>query len=78
MRLYRCTRNSNEWFAFAPKLGWLIFPAEIGGWHRRQPAHFVNLADMRETPIRMGFNTGIPGASMTVASEKLYSQVAAA
>ena len=62
MKLYRNVKNSTQWFAFGRRLGWVVFPAEISGWLKRENAREVCLADMREVPIRMGFNTGIPGA----------------
>jgi hypothetical protein len=64
MRLYRSTKNATQWFAFNPVVGWVMFPAEIGGWQKRQPACRMNRIDIREVPLRLGFNTGIPGAPM--------------
>ena len=61
MKLYRTNRDVN-WFAFSSEIGWVRFPAEIGGWQKRQPSPDADLLDMREIPICMGFNTGIPGA----------------
>jgi hypothetical protein len=65
MKLYRNTRITNSWFAFGPAVGWVMFPAEIDGWQLRQPARGANRMDMREVPLRMGFNTGIPGAPVS-------------
>jgi CheY-like chemotaxis protein len=62
MKLYRCSTNLTRWFAFAPTTGWLMFPAEVDGWRKRQRASGFDPSDMREVPLRMGFNTGIPGA----------------
>jgi hypothetical protein len=42
-----------------------MFPADIGGWQKREPARGVDPIDMREVPLRMGFNTGIPGATVS-------------
>ena len=42
-----------------------MFPAEVGGWQKRQPSSGTDRTDMREVPLRMGFNTGIPGAPMS-------------
>ena len=64
MKLYRSTEDVTRWFAFARSTGWVAFPAEIGGWHKRQSIRCVNPLVMREVPLRMGFNTGIPGAAM--------------
>lgn len=66
MKLYRSTKDT-LWFAFGLKMGWMTFPAEIGGWHQRRRASGMDLSNMREVSIRMGFNTGIPGAPSTAA-----------
>lgn len=42
-----------------------MFPAEVGGWQKRQPYIDTDRTDLREVPLRMGFNTGIPGAPMS-------------
>ena len=61
MTLYRSTKDT-RWFAFGPKIGWVTFPAEVGGWQKRQATCGPDLIELREVPLRMGFNTGIPGA----------------
>jgi hypothetical protein len=53
---------STRWFAFGPNIGWVTFPAEVDGWRKRQPAIGVDRIELCEIPLRMGFNTGIPGA----------------
>jgi len=42
-----------------------MFPAEVGGWQKRQAARGVDPIYMREVPLRMGLNTGIPGAGVS-------------
>jgi hypothetical protein len=64
LKLYRSVKDI-WWFAFHPETGWVIFPAEVGGWHSRQASSGVDPTDLREVPLRMGFNTGIPGAPMS-------------
>jgi len=54
--------NDNRWFAYHPKMGWMTFPAEIDGWRRRAPVIGVEPSDLRRVPLRLGFNTGLPGA----------------
>ena len=66
MKLYRSVKDS-RWFALGPANVWLSFPAEVGGWRKRQSANDIDPIDMREVPLRMGFNTGIPGAPMSSA-----------
>ena len=67
MKLYRCATYSTHWFACCPELGWVRFPAEVGGWQKRLPAPGIDLKDLSEVPIRLGFNTGIPDATGCVA-----------
>jgi hypothetical protein len=62
MRLYRSNSYSTRWYAFSVSTGWVMFPAEIGGWEERQPARGIDPIDVREVPLRMAFNTGFPGA----------------
>jgi hypothetical protein len=42
-----------------------MFPAEVNGWQKRQPAGGIDRLGSREVPLRLGFNTGIPGAPMS-------------
>ncbi len=63
-RLYRCAEFSMHWLACSNLDGWVKFPAEAGGWESRL---LVSMDEMKriqvhEVPLRMGFNTGIPGA----------------
>jgi hypothetical protein len=36
-----------------------MFPAESGGWEKREPARGIDPLDVREVPLRLGFATGI-------------------
>jgi hypothetical protein len=65
MKLYRSTRDANWWFAFDPTVGWVMFRAEAGGWQNLRRATGFEPTEMREVPLCMGFNTGIPGAPTT-------------
>ena len=71
MKLYRSTKDSTQWFAFGRNTGWLIFPPEVDGWQKRKMIPGINPIDMREVPIRMGFNTGFPGAPMLARARAL-------
>lgn len=66
LKLYRSTKDI-RWFAFSPIIGWVMFPAEIGGWQKRRRTSCILLLDMREVPLKMGFNTGLPGAPKSAA-----------
>ena len=78
MKLYRSAKYDNRWFAFGPKMGWVMFPAEVGGYQKRQPAGGLDTLDVREVPIGLGFNTGIPGApTSSVRTSRRWLHVAA-
>ena len=62
MRLYLNGNHPTRWFAFSQETGWVTFPAEIGGWPRREAARGLDPINLREVPVRLGFTTGIPGA----------------
>jgi hypothetical protein len=62
MKLFRSVKHDTRWFAFGPGIGWVMFPAEVNGWQKRQPARGMDPLSMREVPLGLGFNTGLPGA----------------
>jgi hypothetical protein len=78
MKLYRSAKHGTGWFAFAPEIGWVMFPAEVGGWTKRQPARGIDPLYVREVPLRLAFNTGIPGACVSSAgiSDARYIEAA--
>jgi hypothetical protein len=67
MKLYRSSNHATRWFAFGLDTGWVMFPAEANGWSKREAARGVDPIHLREVPLRLGFNTGIPGAPLTFA-----------
>jgi hypothetical protein len=62
MKLYRSKNYQNRWYAFSNSTGWVMFPAEINGWENRQPARGIDPIDIREVPLQLAFDTGIPGS----------------
>ena len=64
MKLY-CRNDDIRWFAFSDRTGWVTFAAEVGGWRKREPVIGREPDGLREVPLRMGFNTGIPGAPVS-------------
>jgi hypothetical protein len=62
MKLFRSATHETRWFAFGASIGWVTFPAEVDGWQKRQPASGIDPLHLREVPLRLGFNTGFPGA----------------
>ena len=59
MKLYRSHSNPTRWYAFQPGTGWLMFPNQAGGWHKRQPARGLDPIDIREVPVAVAAETGI-------------------
>jgi len=62
MKLYRSHQNPTRWYAHSQETGWVMFPAEIDGWERRQPARGIDPIDVREVPMSLATGTGMPGA----------------
>lgn len=62
MKRYRSTMYSARWLVFSRKIGWLMFPAEVGGWKKREPARGIGPLEMREIPLSLESKAGIPSA----------------
>jgi hypothetical protein len=62
MKLYRSRNYPNRWYAYSDSMGWVMFPAETGGWEKRQPARGIDPIDIREVPVHLAFDAGIPGS----------------
>ena len=62
MRLYKSNNYPNRWYAYSDTTGWVMFPAVIDGWAKRQPARGIDPIDIREVPVELGFGAGIPGS----------------
>jgi hypothetical protein len=64
IKLYRSAKYPMHWFAYSPQERWVKFPAQIGGWEQRQQIGngAIEQIEMRQIPLWLGFNTGIPGA----------------
>ena len=65
MKLFRSAKHDGQWFAFGQETGWVMFPDEVDGWQKRQPARGMDPLAVREVPIQLAFNAGIPGAPMS-------------
>jgi len=52
----------NRWYAFSTFSGWVMFPAETNGWAKRQPARGVDPIDVREVPLELAADAGLPDA----------------
>ena len=61
-RLYRSSHDLEHWFVLDESLGWFRFPACTNGWVHRRLMRTVAGLDLREVPLRLSFNTGLPTA----------------
>jgi hypothetical protein len=75
MKLYSSKNYPNRWYAHSNSTGWVMFPAEINGWERRQPARGIDPIDIREVPVQLAFDAGIPVAPNASASRAATSEV---
>jgi hypothetical protein len=60
MKLYRSRNYPNKWFAYSKTTGWVTFPIESNGWQKRQPARGIDPIDIREVPVTLALEAGIP------------------
>ena len=59
MRLYRNQNDPNRWYAHSQATGWVMFPAEMNGWTKRQPARGIDPLYFREMSLQLALDTGI-------------------
>jgi hypothetical protein len=62
-RLYRSAKDLEHWFVFDESIGWVTFPARIDGWAARRPLRTVYGLGLRQVPLWLSFNTGLPVAA---------------
>jgi hypothetical protein len=60
MKLYRSKFYPNRWYAYSTSTGWVMFPAEAGGWEKRTAARGVDPMYIQEMPLGLASETGIP------------------
>jgi hypothetical protein len=60
MKLYRSKKYPNRWFAYSPATGWVKFPIEADGWQKREPARGIDPIDIREVPVELAVEAGVP------------------
>jgi hypothetical protein len=63
IKLYRSATHPNQWLAYGPGIGWVVFPATENGWADRRPARGLDPVHLREVPLRLAANAGIAGAA---------------
>lgn len=59
-RLYRSSRDLQHWYVYEDSMGWMSFPARENGWAERRPVASVQGLELREVPLWLSFNTGLP------------------
>lgn len=59
MKLYRNNQYPDRWYACSRETGWVMFPAEPGGWSKREPARGVDPMYTREVPIGLAAGAGL-------------------
>ena len=62
VRLYRSKTHPHHWVAYVEGSGWVVFPARENGWEERKPARGLDPLHLREVPLRLAQNTGLPHA----------------
>jgi len=62
MKLYRSKKYPNRWYACSASMGWVMFPTDPNGWAKRQPARGVDPIDVREVPLELAAEAGLPDA----------------
>ena len=66
MKLYRNKNYPTRWYAYSESTGWVMFPAASGGWEKRRPARGIDPMYVREVPVHLAFDAGIPGSPAAV------------
>jgi hypothetical protein len=60
LKLYRTSNDLNQWVAYCPEDGWVVFPARAGGWESRRPARGLDPMFLREVSPSLGVASGLP------------------
>ena len=64
MKLYKSLTHPRHWVAYVPDTGWVAFPAHENGWEERHPARGLDPLHLREVPLQLAANTGMPIAEL--------------
>ena len=60
IKLYTSRLHPQQWIAYKPGTGWMVFPAQDNGWERRQPVRGLDPVHLREVPVNAAAYTGLP------------------
>jgi hypothetical protein len=63
IKLYRSAINPGQWVACTQGMGWVVFPMMENGWELRRPARGLDPVHLREVPVALASETGIPGVT---------------
>jgi hypothetical protein len=59
MKLYTSKKHPQQWVAYEPGIGWLVFPNNDHGWEDRKPARGLDPIHLREVPLHLAASTGV-------------------
>jgi hypothetical protein len=65
IKLYRSASHLEQWVAYGQGIGWVMFPARENGWAERRPARGIDPMHLREAPVRLAANMGLPGSAQS-------------
>jgi len=60
VKLYRSSVHPHRWIVHIQGSGWMMFPARHNGWEERGPARGLDPLYLREVPLRLASDTGLP------------------
>lgn len=60
IKLYQSAVHPGRWVAHLEGSGWVTFPAAENGWEQRQPARGLDPVHLRQVPVKMGADAGVP------------------
>jgi hypothetical protein len=60
IKLYKSSCHPRHWVAYAPGLGWFLFPNRENGWEHRQAARGLDPMHLRQVPHQCADATGMP------------------
>jgi hypothetical protein len=63
MKLYRSKKYPTKWIAYSRTTGWVVFPAEVDGWGKREPARGIDPIDIREVPLQLAADAHVTEAA---------------
>jgi hypothetical protein len=59
MKLYTSMDHPQQWVAYIPDAGWLVFPNIENGWEHRKSVRGLDPIHLREVPLRLATRTGL-------------------